>query len=457
MSTPNHDGNHPTIPVPPPLPEIQCVASVVWHWTKTTTDGVLVLRILDGTRTPVDRQEHRLPHELLQMAIAHLVYDTPSLKACAATCFAWYTVAAPHLHHTLSLKQWNTVTKREDLNPLVALHRFGLLPLVKRVQFRGGSYTNSWTIPEVFESEGLRYFSELVNVQELMIVDLEFSESTLGIEGYFAHLSPTLRSITVIGSSCPPRQFLDFLRLFPRLDDIKIAYYDYHGMIEVHNTPDTERAPIQEPVRGKLTLNGFVNYVLLREIVSLGGMRFVSMDLDNLAWGRLLLGACAETLETLRFRLEKSLYSLSVSHQNFDLSRNTVLRSLEVRAGLDPWVFTRALKELLLTITSPVFSEIVVVFSEEEVQWPPLGLAEALRGIYQVRAFRLAFCLETVEWVEAENLRALTSTTQADVANGFYDFLPCPPVVFSRTVAKLNRHVVEPLGGHGRFNLISNH
>ncbi|KAF9645592.1 hypothetical protein BDM02DRAFT_3262827 [Thelephora ganbajun] len=442
MLTPNHDGRPTMIPTPPPLPGIQSVASVVWHWTKATIDDILALKVLDGTRTTADRQEHRLPHELLEIIITHLVYDTPSLKACAATCFVWYIVAAPHLHHTLSLKRWNAMTTREDLNPLVALHKLGLLPLVKKVQFRGGSYTNSWTIPEIFKSEGLRHFSELVNVQELMIVDLEFSGSTLGIESHFAHLSPTLKSTTVIGSSCRPRQFLDFLRLFPRLDNIRIACYDYHGVTEAHNTPDTQRAPTQGSLRGKLILNGPVDPRLLEEIVaSFEGVRFVYMDLDNIAGGQLLLDTCAETLQTLCFRLESPSYSFALSDQNFDLSRNTVLRSLEVRAELDFRLCTHTLKELLLTITSPVFSEIVVVFSEQDVDWQPLGLAEVLHEIYEVRKFRLAFCLETIEQVRAEDLRVLVSATQADVMVGFYDFLPCPPIVFSRTVAKLDRYV----------------
>jgi len=119
--------------------------------------------------------------------------------------------------------------------------------------------------------------------------------------------------------------------------------------------------------------------------------------------------------------------------QNFNLSRNTVLQSLEVRTL---WGRGPTLEELLPTITSPVFSEIVVVFSEDEVRWPPWGLANLLREVHKIKEFRLAFCLETTERLRAANLRYLTLATQAEVAKGSYDFLPRPPLVFSRYLAR---------------------
>lgn len=122
--------------------------------------------------------------------------------------------------------------------------------------------------------------------------------------------------------------------------------------------------------------------------------------------------------------------------QNFNLSRNTVLQSLEVRASYPPRGRGPTLKELLSTIASPVFSEIVIVFSEEEVCWPPWGLAKVLREVHEVRGFRLAFCLEIDERLKAANLRALKISTQAEVARGHYDFLPCPPLVFFRHLAR---------------------
>jgi hypothetical protein len=113
--------------------------------------------------------------------------------------------------------------------------------------------------------------------------------------------------------------------------------------------------------------------------------------------------------------------------QRLNLSRNMTFRSLEIRAILE---YSRALKELLLTVTSPVFSEIVVVFSGVEARWPPRDLAERLHEIYKIREFRVAFCLETAERLGVSSLRIMKSTMQAEVAKGSYDFLPCPPLVF---------------------------
>jgi hypothetical protein len=78
-----------------------------------------------------------------------------------------------------------------------------------------------------------------------------------------------------------------------------------------------------------------------------------------------------------------------------------------------------------------VFSEIVVVFSELDVRWPPKGLDKALRDMYELKDFRVAFCLETTSG--EPNLHELTFEMERMIARGSYHFLPCPPLVFSRT------------------------
>ena len=39
----------------------------------------------------------RLPQEVVEMIIAHLIYDTRSLLACSLTCYSWYIATVPHL------------------------------------------------------------------------------------------------------------------------------------------------------------------------------------------------------------------------------------------------------------------------------------------------------------------------------------------------------------------------
>ena len=126
----------------------------------------------------------------------------------------------------------------------------------------------------------MRYFRALVNLQDLAIADLDFSFFRAGVDRYFEHFSPTLRSVTL---SCPrgtPRQLLDFLRLFPKLNDIRITYYypksqDDEGL-------DTQLVPIGGDLRGRLVLSWS------------GDMQF-------------LLEAYAETLETLRVHPDTTL------------------------------------------------------------------------------------------------------------------------------------------------------
>jgi len=237
------------------------------------------------------------------MIIVHLIHDTPTLKACAATCFSWYNVATPHLHHTLTLRQWSPDTSHKRLNPLASLDKFGLLPFVKRVQFEKELFAVPWVIPATFDCQSMRYFCALENVQELAIADLDFSKFPAGLGDYFGRFSHSLRSVTLSGPRGTRRQLLNFLILFPQLDDIEISHY--HSKAETHEELDTRSTLTRGGLRGRLTLVEFGEEGLLEDIAAaFGGMRFTSMDLENVRGMRLLLGACADTLETLRIYLD---------------------------------------------------------------------------------------------------------------------------------------------------------
>jgi len=97
-----------------------------------------------------------------------------------------------------------------------------------------------------------------------------------------------------------------------------------------------------------------------------------------------------------------------------------------------PWTYPYLVKDLLSTITSPVFSEIVVVFSTKGLYHSPRGFASTLHEMYRIRQFKAAFCLETLGGSTVGDLHALVLKTRAAVVEGTYDFLPCPPSVFSR-------------------------
>ena len=123
--------------------------------------------------------------------------------------------------------------------------------------------------------------------------------------------------------------------------------------------------------------------------------------------------------------------------QLINLSCNAAFRSLEIVRGSDAFPFPQCahtIKGLLSTIKSPTFSEIVVVLFERDVlssRWLPPAL---LREMYDIKGFRLAFCLEASEESRVQHFPQLVSKVEAEAARGTFDFLSCPPAVFSRTV-----------------------
>ena len=118
-----------------------------------------------------------------------------------------------------------------------------------------------------------------------------------------------------------------------------------------------------------------------------------------------------------------------------------------------PWnssqSFARETERLLSAITTPVFSEVVIIFTGGDVYCPSGSLAPVTREIRGTKEFRVAFCLETSEKSRAESLRKLTLETERAVAVGVYHFLPRPPLAPSRS-ARCDRSTVV-IGGHCEY------
>ena len=129
--------------------------------------------------------------------------------------------------------------------------------------------------------------------------------------------------------------------------------------------------------------------------------------------------------------------------QHLDFSRHTAFRCLEVR--LYPvsgsWGYIHAIKTLLSTIASPEFSEVVVLFPEGGIHWATERLVSVLREMYEIKRFRVSFCLELAER-RMPYAHRLTLEVEAGVVAGIYDFLPCPPSVFFRTMTRYSRRAM---------------
>ena len=287
----------------------------------------MVNRLL-GNAPPDIRTAHestcRVPYEIVEMIITHLISDLDALKACSLTCRSWCTVvvshlSVSHLYHTVTLKtesyrpiynRLDSSYTRDQLWLLSRLHGLGLAPIVKEIRVGQPHHRREgrWFAPQTLGYRGLKCFSAFANVHTLKLQELEIYRFIPGIERYFEHFSPTLRSITLFNPHCTPRQLSHFLSLFSNLDDVEIwgpctPYPDT-------TIPDTELVSLSAPkLRGRLTLNRF-HWVetWTRLIASCGGLRFRYMDLcSSTDCAPVLLDACAETLETLRFDATGSL------------------------------------------------------------------------------------------------------------------------------------------------------
>jgi hypothetical protein len=267
----------------------------------TWRQGKANINRLLGNAPPDTRPAHesgcRLPYDIVEMIIAHIARDLRALKAFSLTCRSWYIVTVPRLHHTL------TLTSHDDLMSLYKLHRLGLTPFVKKIHVVqwDDKWHDKWFAPQAFSRHDLRYFAAFANVQILSLRSLDISRCTPGIERYFGHFSPTLRSITLFKPLCTPRQLSHFLSLFSNLDDVKICGPPPPPSKII---PGAELIPFSTPrLRGRLVVYDFDSVETWMRLITVGGgLRFHYMQLWKVGeCAPVLFEACAETLETLRF------------------------------------------------------------------------------------------------------------------------------------------------------------
>ena len=261
-----------------------------------------MIRRLRSSAPAETRTTHKppipLPHEIIEMIIAHLIFDRRALKACSLTCYSWYLVAVPHLHHTITFGGYKYGAAHSRLEPLSKLHELGIIPLVAEIQVWEG--VDPWFTPRGFSPRDLRYFSAFTNVQKLTLLSTSISSFIPEVERYFGQFSATLRSITLYKPYCTPRQLSYFLSLFSNLDNVEIRgiVLPYYFAI-----PDTELVPISAlKLRGRLVLDSFHEVETWKDLItSHNSLRFRAMVLRNVGGcAAVLLGACSETLETLR-------------------------------------------------------------------------------------------------------------------------------------------------------------
>jgi len=260
------------------------------------------------TPTTPSSPANRLPLGIVRQIIAHLIYDKHSLLVCSLTCRSWYTAAVPHLHHTLNLgTKLHAPSRVKWPNPLLHLHKLGLLPLVEQLHIHQDDYDCRRLSPQRLHR---RTLPTLSNLQELHIEYLNIPKFVPKLQRYFGHFSPTLRSLTLTAPKGTNRQIIYFIGLFQYLDDLELKGFR-RTKLPLNRLPprhDPQEEPIDcltpsppfiPPLRGQLTMRNFWRAELLKDMISLfGGLRFHSMDLERMEGVELLWDACEGTLET---------------------------------------------------------------------------------------------------------------------------------------------------------------
>ena len=149
---------------------------------------------------------------------------------------------------------------------------------------------------------------------------------------------------------------------------------------------------------------------------------------------------------------------------HFDLSPNKSLRILEVPASSivyqEPGYPTRTLS----TITSPVFSEVVIVYREYDIYGLPYGVGRAtshppyyhhfaaLCGMSKVRAFQAVLCANVWDRVVVDAVRGLEQAVAEQRKAMRFGGFPEPSVV-SRSRGS-SPTFTEERGGGAPYRLI---
>ena len=343
----------------------------IWHRGRATV----------AQRVPVAPS---IPLEVVEMIIAHLIYDKYTLMACSLTGRSWYIASVPHLHHTLVIKD-NAWGRCAWPKPLQKGNKLGLLPLVKKLRLCRSS-TSAWRIgflPVQFDHDARHQISGLTNIRELDIADLDIPAFMPKIQKYLGHFLPRLQSLSLREPLGSNRQIIFFIGLFQRLEDLTLHGTSGRFWKDMPYNDPALIPPSTPPLRGQLTIMGFCNPRFLEEMIQLfGRIQFRRMALWFVGEPQPLLNACAETLETVQLwpfdpggEQSRSKHTELLANDTaacsppFDLSKNKSLRTLEVVTWpllnhhgfyLQMYVASTVLKTILSTITSPTFSEILI-------------------------------------------------------------------------------------------------
>ena len=269
----------------------------IWYRSKARIWRTLTGGASPGNRTTPLCHAMRLPQEIVEMIMVHLIHNLRALRSCSLTCCSWYMAATPHLYPTFNMNynwsycQWSYY--------ILSMHALGLLPLVHTVWIQG-NYTLGFS-PKWFKGNTLSQFLTLTNIETLDISGLNIPSFIPRIKQYFGPFSPTLRSLSLwrqIGSN---GHIIFFIGLFQHLENLSLSCAELYR----RKPEDPTLIPLfTPPLRGRLIVWDWREMDIFRDMIRLfGGIRFSAMSLTTTDETRVLLRACAKTLRVLRLSL----------------------------------------------------------------------------------------------------------------------------------------------------------
>jgi hypothetical protein len=328
----------------------------------------------------------------------------------------------------------------------------------------------------------------IFRANQLELGNLDIPSFMPEIQRYFKHFFPTVRSLTLMEPIGTCREIIYFIGQFQHLEDLGFIEYTDGSCKRKPAGDMTLVPPFAPPLRGRLVWRRFRVAGLLKDMIHLfGGIRFRYMDIFDVEETRLLLEACARTLETMllyaydphgertypkgmRFRVNG--FTAKASPLDFDLSRNESLRTLKVptmsiagrRACAPNPALPGFLRTTVSTITSPVFSKVIALYRdydfhgltsspchapnlyrkvtpferEADAAWHR-GLFKVFREMYTARTFRLMLCAEVWDRVGEYAVRELEHVVAAEKAAKRLDYLPSGPAVVCSPQGSMKR------------------
>lgn len=261
------------------------VAILIWHRSRIRSKQLLP----------------SLPQELVDIIISYLACDTHSLLACSMTCRSWYIAAVPHLHRSLTTFNQHRPDPRNEKylwpRPLEESYKLGLLQFVKQLTIcqKDVDFT-----PKCLDGSTFHYFSLLKNLQVLYIEELDLSSFMPHVQKYLGHFAPSLQDFRLGRPRGSCHQLLYFVGLFPNLQHLHLE--DLRFIKEEETAANLSLIfPSPPPLRGRLLLWLYDGEMLIKGMInSFGGLRFRHACLRLVRFPRLVLEACANTLEVLR-------------------------------------------------------------------------------------------------------------------------------------------------------------